>query len=129
MKELVKEIYDGTPRIVGLADNERNTKATIRNWKLGPSVPSEKPGANKAYWADMADIWGIDEAEARRQMCANCEYYNNTPEMMKAMDRIPFNQFDEGAGGRGYCHRFEFICHNLRSCIAWERKDYEMEED
>jgi len=129
MKELVKEIYDDAPKIVGPGDNERNTKSTIRNWRLGPDVPSEKPGDNAPYWREMADIWDLDEAEARRQMCANCEYFDNTPEMMKAMDRIPYNKFDENAGGRGYCHRFEFICHNLRSCMAWERKDYEMEED
>ena len=129
MKELVKEIYDDTPKIVGPADNERNTKSTIRNWRLGPEVSSEKPGANAPYWREMADIWDIDEAEARRQMCANCDYFENTPEMMKAMDRIPYNKFDLNAGGRGYCHRFDFICHNLRSCMAWERKDYESEED
>jgi hypothetical protein len=27
-------------------------------------------------------------------------------------------------GGRGYCHKFDFICHNLRTCQAWEKKQY-----
>jgi len=49
--------------------------------------------------------------------------------MMRAMDKIPFNQLDADGGGRGYCHKFDFICHNLRACQAWERKDYNGEED
>lgn len=116
------------PVIVDAKTNEKNTKLTIENWKLGPEVPSEVPTSNKDYWVKMAEVWGTSEAEARRQVCANCEYYNNTVEMMEAMDAIPFNKFDEGAGGRGYCHKFEFICHSLRSCMAWEAKDYEMED-
>lgn len=105
-----------------------NTEHTIKYWNLGPKVPSEKPGSNAPYWKEMATIFGVTEAEARNQVCANCEYYNNTAPMMAAMDKIPFNKYDENAGGRGYCHKFDFICHNLRSCIAWEPATYEMEE-
>lgn len=118
-----------TPTIVDAKTNVVNTEKTIKNWKLGPEVPSEKPDSNKTYWMAMADAWNTSEAEARRQVCSNCEYFNNTVEMMEAMDAIPFNKYDESAGGRGYCHKFEFICHNLRSCMAWEAKDYEMEQD
>lgn len=128
IKRPVIEITAVMPVIVDAATNEANTKKTIENWKLGPEVPSEKPGENKEYWTKMADAWSTSEAEARRQVCSNCEYFNNTVEMMEAMDSIPFNKFDEGAGGRGYCHKFEFICHNLRSCMAWEAKDYVMED-
>lgn len=116
------------PEIVDTKTNEVNTKITIEEWKLGPEVPSEKPGENKVYWAKMAEAWHTSEEEARRMRCANCEYFNNTVEMAEAMESIPFNKFDEGAGGRGYCHKFEFICHDLRSCMAWEAKDYEMED-
>lgn len=117
------------PKIVDAKTNEENTRKTIENWKLGPDVPDEDPKANGEYWMKMADAWSTSEAEARRQVCSNCEYFNNTVEMMEAMDAIPFNKFDENGGGRGYCHKFEFICHNLRSCMAWEAKDYYMEEE
>ena len=117
------------PVIVDAKTNETNTKKTIENWNLGPLVPSEKPEDNAPYWQQMADVWNTSEAEARRQVCSNCEYFDNTVEMMEAMDAIPFNKFDEKAGGRGYCHKFEFICHNLRACMAWEPAPYEMEED
>lgn len=128
MKEIVKEIYDETPRIVSASENKKNMQRVMDNWMLGPEKASPKPGANAPYWRDIAEVWGISEPEARRQLCANCEYFENTPEMMQAMEKIPFNSFDADGGGRGYCHKFDFICHNLRTCQSWERKDYEAEE-
>jgi len=117
-----------TPKIVGTAENKVNLQRVVDNWNLGPDKASPKPGANPDYWDGLADIWGISSQEARRQLCANCEYFENTPEMMRAMEKIPFNALDADGGGRGYCHKFDFICHNLRTCQAWERKDYEAEE-
>ena len=118
-----------TPKIVTAQENQRNLQRVRENWMLGPDKASPKPGANAPYWQDLAEVWGISEPEARRQLCANCEYFENTPEMMRAMEKIPFNALDADGGGRGYCHKFDFICHNLRSCQAWERKEYESEED
>ena len=111
--------------IVDAKTNAANAKMVIEKWKLGPRNPSEVPGKNAPYWKEMAVSWQITEPEARRRRCANCEYYDNTVEMNEAMEDIPFNVLDENAGGRGYCHKFEFICHDLRSCLAWEAKDYE----
>ena len=115
--------------IVTPEENKTNTEHTIKYWKLGPKDnPSDEPDNNPEYWKDMAATWKIEETEARRQRCANCEYFNNTPEMMFMMDTIPRNSFDTNAGGRGYCTKFEFICHNLRSCTAWECKEFESED-
>lgn len=100
----------------------------MENWHLGPEDASEDPKANKEFWKSYADVMDVSEPESRRMLCANCEYFNNTPEMMKAMESIPFNEYDADGGGRGYCHKFDFICHNLRTCQAWESKDYEMED-
>jgi len=115
--------------IVSEEENKANTASTIKNWNLGPLKPSDEPGANKPFWTKMADIWQVGESVARKQLCANCEYFENTPEMMMMMDTIPRNEFDTDAGGRGYCHRFEFICHNLRSCQAWEYREYEGDDE
>lgn len=117
-----------TPTIVSAKQNAQNLQRVVENWMLGPDKASPKPGANAEYWRGLAEVWGISEGEARRQLCANCEYFENTPEMMRAMEKIPFDRLDADGGGRGYCHKFDFICHNLRSCQAWERKDYEAEE-
>jgi hypothetical protein len=121
----VIEIEEDEYLIVTPEENKTNTEHTIKYWKLGPEKdPSDEPDNNKPYWAEMAATWKLSEEEARRQRCANCEYFDNTPEKLLEMDTIPRNDFDTGAGGRGYCHKFEFICHNLRSCTAWERKEY-----
>ena len=45
------------------------------------------------------------------------------------MEVVPQDEFDKDGGGRGYCHKFEFICHNLRVCKAWEKAPVMMESD
>ena len=68
-------LYDATPKIVSAAENDRNMRGVKRDWNLGPEKASPKPGANKSYWSNLAKVWGVDEAEARRQLCAICEYF------------------------------------------------------
>ena len=126
MDEITSKIV--TPGMVSEAENKDNLQHVVDYWNLGPEKASPKPGANPDYWSEMADVWDMSQSEARRQLCANCEYFENTPEMLRAMEKIKFNAFDADGGGRGYCHKFEFICHNLRTCNAWERKDYEAED-
>jgi hypothetical protein len=117
-----------TPKMITAAQNKKTLERIAADWNLGPEKASPKPGANPDYWARLVEVWGISDGEARRQLCANCDYFENTPEMMRAMESIPFNAFDADGGGRGYCHKFDFICHNLRACQAWERRDYTEEE-
>lgn len=114
------------PEIVSGSVNAINMQNAVENWNLGPEVASSDPAANPEYWAKMADVWSINEAEARRRLCANCGYFNNTPEMLRSLEDIPLTSFDSDGGGRGYCTKPEllFVCHNLRVCQAWERKDF-----
>lgn len=99
----------------------------VKDWKLGPEKASEEPTANKPYWVAFGKAMNnIDEAQARRLLCANCEYFDNTPEMQKAMESVPMTKFDLDGGGRGFCNKFDFICHNLRVCQAWEKKSYRL---
>ena len=105
------------------AENRKNTQMVIENWMLGPENPSIEPSANKPFWSKIAKAWDMPETEARRQMCANCEYFKNGPMKQAKMERIPLNDWDTDAGGRGYCKKFDFICHNLRTCQAWEECD------
>ena len=71
----------------------------------------------------------VPEKVARRRFCGNCEYGDNTPETLKAMEAIPLGPLDQDGGGRFYCHLFDFVCHSLRVCQAWEKRDYVMPED
>jgi hypothetical protein len=117
------------PQFITPAENRKNTRVVITDWMLGPEDPSNEPSANRVYWAKLGNALQMDEKDARRRRCSNCEYYDNTPQTQSKMDRIPRNEWDENAGFRGFCHKFRFICHDMRSCQAWEEKSFESEGD
>lgn len=110
------------------AENKKNTQVVINNWMLGPEKPSNERGANPEYWAALGKAMQCDEAEARRRRCSLCEYYDNSTMTQAKMEKIPTNQWDTDAGYRGYCTKFSFICHDMRSCQAFEEREFEMED-
>lgn len=110
------------------AENKKNTKVVIDDWMLGPENPSNERGANPKYWIALGNAMQVDETEARRRRCSNCEYFINSTLMQAKMDKIPWNEWDAGAGYRGYCEKFKFICHDMRSCQAWEEREEEEED-
>jgi hypothetical protein len=113
---------------ISTAENKKNTQIAIDDWMLGPENPSNEPTANKTYWIAVGKAMQVDEKEARRRRCSNCEYYDNSTMTQAKMERIPRNDWDTDAGFRGYCTKFEFICHDLRVCQAWEEREFEMED-
>ena len=129
MESLIGGMDDADEEAPTAARNVANRAKVLKNWALGPSKGSVEPDANGEYWQQMADLWEIDEAQARRQLCANCEYFDNTPAMQENMESVPLDKFDRDGGGRGYCVKFDFICHNLRVCQAWEEKPFAEPED
>ena len=107
----------------------KNTKIAIKDWNL---IPMDVDAPNEAEWRKMAKIRGVSVDEAKRQLCANCEYFDNSDKMMAVMDSVPENEYDvydNYKAQRGYCHKLHFICHVPRSCQAWESKDYEAEDE
>ena len=110
------------------AQNKKNTQTVIDDWMLGPENPTNERGVNAPYWRALGKAMQVDETEARRRRCSNCEYYDNSTLMQAKMDKIPWNQWDDDAGFRGYCHKFDFICHDLRSCQAWEERGFEIQD-
>ena len=117
------------PSLPSASENLRNTENAIKNWNLGPENVDLD---NKAYWQKMAKLWLVDEKTARNQICGNCEYYDNTPETLAKMKAMyPLNKYDiyDSYTQRGFCHKLNFACHTPRSCQAWERKDFETEND
>lgn len=115
----------GLPKqsIVSTSENRKNRKLVIDEWRLGPEKASVEPTANSAFWKDVGNAWDMTEKEARRRLCANCEYFQNDPMMQAKMESIPLDKFDMDGGGRGYCEKFDFVCHNLRVCQAWEEDE------
>ena len=130
MKEfmVIPQGFSGLPmgeEFITTAENKKNTETVIEDWMLGPKNPSNEPAANKVYWVAVGKAMQVDEKEARRRRCSNCEYFFNDPMTQAKMERIPRNQWDEGAGYRGFCKNFDFICHDMRSCQAWEEREQE----
>jgi len=127
MPKFIMGGFEGLPEakpFITTDENKKNTKMVIEDWMLGPENPSNEPGANKPYWTGLAKAMQVDEKEARRRRCSNCEYYDNSTMMQANMERIPRNEWDTNAGFRGYCNKFDFICHDLRSCQAWEEREF-----
>lgn len=116
-------------RVPTASENKKIMDRLVEYWHLGPEKGSDEPGANTGYWKELAKVWGVAESEARRKLCANCEYFNDSPKMLKALEAIPYSDVDKTGGGRGFCSKFDFICHNLRTCQAWESADPCGEED
>jgi hypothetical protein len=113
-----------TKPFITAAENKKNMQIVLNDWMLGPEKPSNVAVENKPYWQNLAKAMQVDEKEARRRRCSNCEYYDNSTLTQAKMERIPFNEYDVEAGFRGFCKKFEFICHDLRSCQAWEEREF-----
>ena len=111
-----------TPR-----EDKMNRAMAIEEWSFGPEAPSLRKGANKPYWSQMSRAWGVEEDEARRRMCVNCEYFKACPGTQAMLEAIPVTPYDEAGGSRGYCEEHEFACGSMRVCKSWE--EVEKEED
>ena len=103
--------------------NNSMTKALMESRHLGALDPTNP----KDFWVTISEFWDMPEEEAKLRRCGNCEYFDNTIQAKKAMDVVPVTEFDTRGGQRGYCHKYTFICHDLRVCDQWEEKEYEDE--
>jgi hypothetical protein len=124
----IEEIENDKPVIEGLTteSNEKTRTTLMETQMLGPKKTAE---ANGEYWRSLANVWRTSPDQAKRQLCANCEYFDDAPETIEAMEVVKQDEFDKDGGGRGYCDKFNFICHHLRVCRAWEKAPVMMEND
>ncbi len=124
----IEEIEAEKPVIEGLtAESNKKTRDTlVETQMLGP-VKVDAP--NSEYWRGLANVWRTSPDQAKRRLCANCEYFDDAPETLEAMEVVPQDEFDADGGGRGYCHKFLFICHHQRTCRAWEKAPVMKEEE
>jgi len=124
----IEEIEAEKPVIEGLtAESNKKTRDTlVETQMLGP-VKVDAP--NTEYWRSLANVWRTSPDQAKRRLCANCEYFDDQPETLEAMEVVPQDEFDKDGGGRGYCHKFEVICHHERTCKAWEKAPVMKESD
>ena len=130
IKVEIEEIEADKPEIEGLtAESNKKTRDTlVETQMLGP-IKVDAP--NGEYWRDLANAWRTSPDQAKRRLCANCEYFDDQPDTLEAMEVVPEDEFDKDGGGRGYCNKYNFICHTLRTCRQWEKAPVmvESEED
>jgi len=107
-------------------ENAKTRDFLVKNWMLGPEKTNQP---NTDYWRKISVVWRISPDQAKRNLCANCEYFNDAPETLAKMESVPEDAFDKDGGGRGWCSKFSFICHNLRTCKAWEKGEQPEIED
>jgi hypothetical protein len=116
----IEEIEAEKPVIEGLTteSNAKTRDTLVETQMLGP-VKVDAP--NSEFWRGLANVWRISPDQAKRRLCANCEYFDDQPETLEAMEVVPQDEFDADGGGRGYCNKYTFICHTLRVCRQWEK--------
>ena len=128
----IEEIEAEKPVIEGLTteSNAKTRDTLVETQMLGP-VKIDAP--NSEFWRGLANVWRISPDQAKRRLCANCEYFDDQPDTLEAMEVVPQDEFDADGGGRGYCNKYTFICHTLRVCRQWEKapvmKEAEYEDD
>lgn len=104
--------------MISAEENAKTRTFLMENWNLGPDKTNQP---NMDYWRTLSKVWRIAPEQAKRNLCANCEYFNDSPDMLAKMESVPEDRFDKDGGGRGWCSKWDFICHNLRTCQAWEK--------
>lgn len=99
--------------------NLANRQKAIEEANYGPQNPNEP---NEAYWKKKADMFQGDVEDAKKALCGNCAFFNQTE---KILDCIAEGIGGEDAwdtieaGNLGYCEAFDFKCAAKRTCDAW----------
>ena len=105
--------------------NLENHLTCIREANLGPANPLE---SSDTFWNIMADKWMVPVDEARLRQCQNCEYYDNSPQILdclkssnlKASDLPVTPSWTDVDSGAGYCSKWDITCTAIRTCATWE---------
>lgn len=106
-----------------IAVNLANRQKAIDTAAYGPLNPLLP---NTDFWAAKARIWSIEPAMAKKSLCGNCSFFDQTSSMLSCIDQglsaggATGDEWDSIAGGQlGYCEAFDFKCKSTRTCNAW----------
>jgi hypothetical protein len=104
--EISIEIEEAEESKFDMAENAKTVKYMEETQMYGPQDPS-KP--NGEFWRNLANYWRIAPDQAKRKLCSNCEYGDDSPETKEMYG-------DEAI----YCKKFEFVCGEGKTCKMWE---------
>ena len=109
--------------------NIKNHLYTMENHGLGPVDPREP---NNEFWKEKAMHWLTTERLARGRLCANCEYYINTSDILSCIANGPAYDFktsdvpttpklaDVEEHPVAWCKKFDITCSPTRTCNEQE---------
>ncbi len=126
MASIVAALNDDScpPATQDIAVNLANREKAIETAGYGPLNPQEP---NEEFWAEKANRWSVDVAEAKKSVCGNCVMFIRTPKMLDCIesgitagDSSEQNAWDAiDTAELGYCEAFDFKCAASRTCSAW----------
>ena len=107
--------------------NIKNHKSTIAQYGLGPADPRE---SNEEFWTDKGNKWNCSAGDARGRLCANCEHYIQTSDIMDCIDNGPAKDFktsmvdssikDIESKPVAWCNLYDITCSPVRTCDSQE---------
>ena len=113
-----------------LASNEvniKNHKAAIQKAALGPADPTQP---NTPFWADKGRKWRVTPGDARGRLCANCEHFIQTSDVVKWIAQGPAKTFktsmvnpqikDIESKPVAVCKLYNITCSPTRTCDSQE---------
>jgi hypothetical protein len=109
------------PATHDIPTNLKNRQKCIDDADYGPLNPNEP---NEDYWKAKADMFKGDIESAKKALCGNCSFFNQTKAILNCIaEGIGGTQKEEWdtieAGDLGYCEAFDFKCASARTCNAW----------
>jgi hypothetical protein len=109
------------PATKDIPTNLKNRQRCIDEANYGPLNPNEP---NEDYWKAKADMFKGDVESAKKALCGNCSFFNQTKAILDCIaEGIGGTQKEEwdtiDAGDLGYCEAFDFKCASARTCDAW----------
>ena len=88
------------------------------------------PLQNNKFWRDKAERWDVTEGDARGRLCANCEHFLQTTQVLDCIDNGPAKDFktsmvdpsivDIESKPVAYCMLYEITCSPTRTCDSQE---------
>lgn len=109
-----------------LQNNKLNIKNHLKAIKFHGLGPADPRQSNEKFWKDKAELWGVTEGDARGRLCANCEHYVMTTDILDCIDNEQAAKFkvsmvdpslvDIESKPTAYCTLYEITCSPVRTC-------------
>ena len=104
--------------------NLENRQDAIDTKMYGPANPQlDETGGNQQFWQQYADLFNDTIENVMQMRCANCSFFDRSPEMLECIEKGIGDQADPEmaveAGELGYCQALDFKCASARVCKVW----------